>query len=86
VQTVLKELKENPQVPVLASSSDPTHHAHLERYTNTLATDLEEPECLLEFAGSLVIHATIEEGNSNGSFCDKNRIPVAAVPVQQKRL
>jgi len=29
------------------------------------------------------LHATIEEGNCNGNSCDKNRIPVAAVPVQQ---
>lgn len=38
-QTILKELKDNPRTPVLASSSDPSKESHLTQYANTLAED-----------------------------------------------
>jgi hypothetical protein len=88
-QTVLKELKENPRAPVLASSSDPTRRAHLEQYANALATDPVGGArtlvgvCRKSGQRRSDLRATIEEGNSNGSFRDENGTPVAAVPVQQ---
>jgi hypothetical protein len=38
-QTILKELKDNPRAPVLASSSDPSKQSHLTLYADTLAED-----------------------------------------------
>jgi hypothetical protein len=76
-------------VPVLASSSDPTRRAHLERYANALATDPVGGArtlvgvCRKSGQRRSDLRATIEEGNSNGSFRDENGKPVAAVPVQQ---
>jgi hypothetical protein len=76
VQTVLKELKENPCEPVLLSCSnpDPRWRAELLEYANTLAVDL------VGSARSLVgtcwksgqrwndLRATIIEGNVNKSY------------------
>ena len=88
-QTVLKELKENPHAPVLASSSDPTRRAHLEQYANALATDPVGGArtlvgvCQKSGQQRSDLRAAIEAGNSNGSFHDENGTPMAAIPVQQ---
>jgi hypothetical protein len=76
VQTVLKELKENPREPVLLSCSNPDSRRHVElsEYANTLAADP------VGGARSLVgacrksgqrrndLRATIIEGNVNKSY------------------